>query len=172
LGTVAVPIKTAVHVVPPTGSTSSHGALDRSRVLWLHRAPPSRRAVRMRYDKKGRPLMRACGAGGSGRGFDGAFLAPMLRVRPARWRGGGQRPIKSSPPKPGNPASSSAYQAQHPLKQPAASGQAAAKARGTRGAVSMTRAPILRSLRRSVANSAVASAWTFGMVSRSARSSQ
>src|SRR5215207_7696088 len=51
-----------------------------------------------------------------------------------------------------------------------ASGQAAAKARRTRVAVSMTRAAILRSL--IVLNSAVASSRTFGMASRTVRSGQ
>src|SRR5215216_1569772 len=53
-----------------------------------------------------------------------------------------------------------------------ASGQAAAKARRTRVVVSMTRAAILSSLSLIVLNSAVASSRTFGMASRTVRTSQ
>lgn len=49
------------------------------------------------------------------------------------------------------------------IRNRAASGQAEAKATRMREAVSMTRAATLRSLRRRVANSAVASAVTLGM---------
>src|SRR4029077_2701663 len=53
-----------------------------------------------------------------------------------------------------------------------ASGQAAAKARRTRAAVSMTRAPSFRRRKRMVVNSAVASACVAGIVSRTVRISQ
>src|SRR5260221_14482561 len=53
-----------------------------------------------------------------------------------------------------------------------ASGQAAAKARRTRPAVSVTRAAILRSLSLIVVNSAVAKSRGFGMASRTVRMSQ
>ncbi len=54
----------------------------------------------------------------------------------------------------------------------AASGQAAAKARRIRDAVSMTRAPSLRSRRRIVVNSALASACAFGIALRTVSMSQ
>src|SRR6266851_7274502 len=53
-----------------------------------------------------------------------------------------------------------------------ASGQAAAKARRTRDAISMTRAPSFKSRRRMVLNSAVASACALGMASRTVSMSQ
>src|SRR6266481_8631783 len=53
-----------------------------------------------------------------------------------------------------------------------AAGHAAAKARRTREAVSMTRVPSFNRRRRMVANSAVASACVAGMVSRIVRISQ
>src|SRR5262249_46019604 len=54
----------------------------------------------------------------------------------------------------------------------AASGQAAAKARRMRDAVSITRAPSLMSRRRMVANSAFASACALGIASRNVSMSQ
>src|ERR1051325_9739606 len=53
-----------------------------------------------------------------------------------------------------------------------ASGQAAAKARRTRDAISITRAPSFKSRRRMVLNSAVASACVLGIASRSVSISQ
>src|ERR1700682_2923429 len=54
-------------------------------------------------------------------------------------------------------------------RKSAASGQAAAKARRTRAAVSMTRAPSLRRRKRMVVNSAVASACVAGVASRTVK---
>ena len=54
----------------------------------------------------------------------------------------------------------------------AASGQAAAKARRTREAISTTRAPSFKSRRRMVLNSAVASACALGIASRTVSMSQ
>ena len=53
-----------------------------------------------------------------------------------------------------------------------ASGQAAAKARRTREAISTTRAPSFKSRRRMVLNSAVASACALGIASRTVSISQ
>src|SRR5207248_8332269 len=53
-----------------------------------------------------------------------------------------------------------------------ASGQATAKARRTRDAISMIRAPSFKSRRRMVVNSAVASACALGIVSRTVSMSQ
>src|SRR6266481_8296931 len=57
-------------------------------------------------------------------------------------------------------------------RKSAASGHAAAKARRTREAVSMTRVPSLSRRKLMVANSAGASAWVAGMASRTVRVSQ
>jgi hypothetical protein len=58
------------------------------------------------------------------------------------------------------------------LRNRSASGQAAAKAMRTREEVSVTRAAILSSRTRNVANSACASDWGFGIVSRTASNNQ
>ena len=57
-------------------------------------------------------------------------------------------------------------------RKSAASGQAAAKARRTREAASMTRVPSFNRRKRMVVNSAVASAFVAGIASRTVRISQ
>src|SRR5271165_6360650 len=113
-----------------------------------------------------RGLARGFGGGrGLGFGFFTATIGPVLLER-VGGRGLGDRgacPAVQGP---------RGMRAAGREAKRSACGQAAAKAKRTRLAISTTRAAILRSLRRSVANSAFARSRAFGMASRTASMSE
>src|ERR1700682_3566339 len=107
-------------------------------------------------------------AGGMARANAAAFFAAdrirlRQRVGGGGWGDRGSRPVGHGP---------CGIRALARPRNRSASGQAAAKARRTRPAVSMTRAAILRSLSLIVGKSAVADTRGFGMASRTVRMSQ